>query len=202
MAKKIIVILLIIFVIPLQFGATVVRTSYEKTLKTLLAKLTKHPENTALRAEFKRVLSLHVFGQISSSVKRIQKNSHDVEAYLNAAKAYYMAGHQTEGLEILNDGVSNNPNSVALWMSIGWFELEAKRPLEALSVFREVIRIDDKNAAAHHHIAFLLAQPEESQIFDLTQALQHAKMAVEIDPENLEFASTLAQIHKQLQTMP
>lgn len=160
--------------------------------------LNLHPDSTALRSSFKKTFALHIYQQVSGGYRRISANKHDVEAYVNVARTYGMIGDNFRAMEILTQGTLENPESVPLWMLIGYLELQEKREAEALSVFREIIRLDNKNGRAHHSAADLLVRAKDGRLHDLPSALHHAELACVLEPNNAEFIDTLAEVRFQM----
>jgi tetratricopeptide (TPR) repeat protein len=171
---------------------------YETSINILLNALSKNPANESLVATFKQTFTLHLYSQISAGFKNIALDSHDTGAYLSIAKSYGLMGDQTKAMETLLDGTIDNPNSVNLWTAIAAMELQANREAEALSIFKEIIRIDLKNSNAHNNIAHILAQSTDPKIHNLRKALSYAEEANALEPDNPNFIDTLAGIKFQL----
>jgi Flp pilus assembly protein TadD len=171
---------------------------YDSSLELLMEALSNQPDNLALRSAFKKTFALHVYRQMSLGYKRISDNKHDVEAYLSVARTYGLIGDNFRSLEVLTEGAIENPDSASLWMLIGYMELQEKREAEALSVYKEVLRIDAKNGRAHNSTADLLLRAQDERVRDLKLALHHAEEAVLLEPNNPIFIDTLAQVRFQM----
>ena len=171
---------------------------YETSINILLNALSKHPNSESLIITFKQTFSLHLYSQISSGFKRVALNKHDTDAYLSIARSYSLIGDPIKAMETLMDGVIDNPDSINLWMTIGAMELQAQRDTEALSIFKEIIRIDVKNANAYNNIAYILARSKDNRIHNLKNALSYAQEAISFEPNNPNFIDTLAEIKFQL----
>src|SRR5262249_20262030 len=135
-------------------------------------------------------------GEIKDSKEVLDQDPSEAAAYLRLAKAQQMTADESQAMETLLDGIAENPGSVELWMMIGSIEAEAKRDKEAISIYSEVIRLDEANGQAQNNIALLLAKSRMTQ--DLRLAARHALNAVLLQPENPEFLDTLASVRFEL----
>ena len=171
---------------------------YETSINILLSALSKNPNSESLIVTFKQTFTLHIYNQILDGFKSIALNPHDTNAYLLIARSYGLMGDPTKAMETLLDGTIDNPDSVNLWTAIGAMELQANRDTEALSVFKEIIRIDLKNGNAHNNIAYILAESNDQRIHNLKNALAYAEEANSLEPNNANFIDTLAGIKFQL----
>lgn len=170
---------------------------YERSLDLLLREFQKNPNNISLKTSLNKTFALYLYDQVSKNKKRIDVNIHDVQAYLNLARAYATGGDYFRAMEVLTNGFMENPNSTSLLVGIGTLELKEKRENEAFSIFRKVLELDEQNAPAHNNIGFLLSRKENEARYNLTEALHHAKKAVALEPTNPNFLDTLADIQFQ-----
>ncbi len=171
---------------------------YETSINVLLHALSLHPNSKSIIIAFKQTFTLHLYNQVSTNFKRLALDKHDTEAYLAIARSYNLMGDPTKAMETLLDGVIDNPNFVHLWTTIAAMELQAHREVEALSVFKEIIRIDLKNGTAHNNIAYILAYSRDERIHNLKSALYYAQEAISLEPSNPNYLDTLAVIKFQL----
>lgn len=167
---------------------------YKDSLNLLLGIAAEQPEDNSLKELLKKTFVLHIQYQILDGYKKIETNSHDEDAYLEVSNAYDMIQDQFRSMEILTNGVIENPKSVKLWLAVGMLEMQRKHDAEALSVFREVLRLDNTSAHAYNDIAFLHSRSEDKRLLDLKSALGFAEKAVSLDPKNANFLDTLAEI--------
>ncbi|MDA0712923.1 MAG: hypothetical protein O2897_02935 [bacterium] len=172
--------------------------NYEASVALLLNALAAHPNDNNLTALFKRTFSMHIYNQISSGYKQIKLNPRNTEAYLIIARSFGFIGDETKALEILLEGTCANPESTELWIAIGNIELKASRDAEALSVFNEALLFDSQNSNAHNNIAYIQTHSADKRLINLDQALKHAIIATNLEPDNSNFLDTLAEIKFQL----
>jgi Flp pilus assembly protein TadD len=166
----------------------------EKTLESLISAIDEQPDNSVLRNLLKKTFVMHIQEQISEGYDRIANNKHDTEGYLAVSRAYNLVGDRFRSLEVLTVGVMENPESVKLWLTLGLIELDAKRDAEALSVFKEVLHLDPKNAHAFNNIAFIESRSDDPRLIDIPEAYADAQQAVKLEPSNANFLDTLAEI--------
>jgi tetratricopeptide (TPR) repeat protein len=167
----------------------------DDALDRLVSALHDDPSNDMLRSLFEKARDAQLNARISSGFERISSNKHDIDAYLSVAIALSLESYPAGALEVLTNGVIENPNSVPLWLNIGVIELIRRRPAEALSVFREVMRLDPKNTNAMNNIAFVESSSNDPRLKNMQEALAFAEQAVKLEPSNANFIDTLADIH-------
>jgi len=174
------------------------KQDFDASLDLLLGAFQNGEEDPALRKLFRTTLILKIQYQVSEGYRRIRIDKSDVDAYLLLSRTFTYTGDNSRALEILSDGTTENPKSVELWMALALTELQLDRDAEALSVFREVVSLDSFNVDAHHSMAFLMSQSDDKRILNLSSALIHAKISVDLQPQNPDFLDTLATVHHQL----
>ena len=117
---------------------------YVAALKVLNLGLGYHPKSESITAEFQKDAELYIVHEISSGYQKINKNPHDIRAYIKVSNAFRMAGQQVKAMEVLTDGVVANPGSSILWRAIGNLEKKSGRPNEAASAFKEADRLQTR----------------------------------------------------------
>lgn len=115
---------------------------YSSALKILDLGLVKYPESTTLLDEFRKISELYIVHEISRGYQRIDKNPHDVEAYIRVSDAFWLAGQNLKALEVLTEGTFENPGATSLWVAIGNLEELSGRPSEAYAAFKEAKRYE------------------------------------------------------------
>lgn len=175
-------------------AAEQVLSEEDAALNELALAVEKDPGNETLKSLLESAQVSALRAKIEKGVQRILANKHDIEGYLTAASAFMMARYPSSAMEILTQGVTENPGSALLWMNLGMVELAQNRYAEALSVFREALRIEPNNPHALNNIAFVTSSAVDKRLLDLKEAFAYATRAVEIDPNNPNYIDTLADV--------
>lgn len=170
------------------------KKDYKASLDLLMGAVNEQPDNNILRDLLRKTFVLHLQSEVANGYQRVSANKHDVEAYLNVAKAFNLVDDHFRSMEVLTSGAIENPKSVRLWLAIGLQELDQRRDAEAASVFREVLRLDEKSGAAHNDLAFIESRSRNPRLLNLSDALHHAQTAVSLEPTNPNYIDTLAEI--------
>ncbi|MEI6806449.1 MAG: hypothetical protein WCK49_08095 [Myxococcaceae bacterium] len=113
---------------------------YVAALTILDQGLLLYPSSELLIAAFRKNSELYIVHEISTGYQQIDKNSHDVKAYVRVSEAFSLAGERLKALEVLTEGTFENPKSSVLWSAIGKLEQTAGRLAEANSAFEEAKR--------------------------------------------------------------
>lgn len=183
------------------------KKEHQKAIELLLSALDKQKEDSFLRTLLVQTFDLFLEEEIRQGQKDIKKNKRDGSAYNRVAGALELLGDNFRAMEVLLNGLGQNQKAVELWMKVARLELKANRNLEALDVFREVIRLDRKNSDAYNNAAYILARYENCEVKDLKEAEKLAERACKLDPKNPSYIDTLAEVHfrrghqKQAQTL-
>ncbi len=118
---------------------------YAAALKILNLGLTQYPKSAVLIAEFKKDSELYILHEISQGYQSIDKNIHDVSAYIRVSNAWFLANETFKAFEVLLDGTAENQTSASLWVAIGNLEELSGRPAEAHAAFEEAKRYESVN---------------------------------------------------------
>lgn len=110
---------------------------YVDALRMLNRALSADPNDPVLTEEFKKYAQLYIVHEISTGYQRIDKNPHDIDAYLLISNAFWMSGNSTKAQEVLLEATRQNPRSAKLWGAIGNLEDLSGRPNEAWSAYQE-----------------------------------------------------------------
>jgi len=168
---------------------------HQEALDLLLAAIDKHKDDSLLRAMLTQTFDLFLEDEVRIGQEEIKVNKYKVGAYTRVAGALELMGDNFRAMEVLINGVSLNPNAAELWMKVGKLEHKGKRDLEALDVFKEVIRLEPSSSDAYNNAAFVLAQTNKCSEDDLKEAAVFAQKARNLDPNNPEYMDTLAEVH-------
>ncbi len=168
---------------------------HQEAVDLLMAAMEKNQEDSLLRTLLVQTFEMFLDDEIRFGQQDIQENKNNIGAYLRVAGALELMGDNFRAMETLINGVSLNPNASALWMKVGKLEHKAKRDLEALDIFKEVIRLDPKSSDAYNNVAFILAQSTNCNAEDLKLAETYAEKARKLDPKNPEYLDTLAEVN-------
>lgn len=114
---------------------------YVSALRVLNMALVYHPRNEVILNEFRKDSELYFLHEISSGYHRIQKDIHDVKAYIRISNAFWKMGQRSKALEVLTDAILDNANSAVLWHAIGNLENKSGRLNEAASAFQEAAHL-------------------------------------------------------------
>lgn len=168
---------------------------YQKAIDLLLKAVERQKGDPILRTLLVENFDLFLADEIKRGQENIRHHPNDPHAYLSVSGALELLGDNFHAMEILLQGVSHKPTA-ELWMRIAGLEEKAGRKLEALDVFREVIRLDKKNSLARNNAAFIIAmQAKSKDDHRLKEALKLAKQALKLDPKNPQYIDTLAEVY-------
>jgi tetratricopeptide (TPR) repeat protein len=170
------------------------KAKYADSLELLFKAKQIDPKNSVLKSLLERTFMLHVQSEIVNGNERIGRDKHDVGGYLAISRAFYLMNEPLRAMEALTLGVGENPKAIVLWLNIGTMELAQKRDAEAVSVFKEIIRLDEKNAIALNNIAFVESTSKDKRLINMQEAFAYSQKSVDIDPKNANYLETLAQI--------
>ncbi len=167
---------------------------HKQAIDLLSVAIKNDKENALLRTLLMQTFDLFLESEIKLGQEQIAKDATNVDAYLRVSSGLDLAGDRFNAAGILLRGIFANETSASLWMAIAKMELKSGRNNEALDVFREVIRLDDKNPDALNNAAFLLSTRVGCDDQDLLQAERYAKNARDLDPTNAQYIDTLAEV--------
>jgi tetratricopeptide (TPR) repeat protein len=170
------------------------KQDHQQAIELLLRSVDKEPEDSMLRALLLQTFDLFLEQEVQQGQKDIVKNRANIKAYNRVAGALELLGDNFRAMEMLLNGLQIKPKETDLWMKIARLELKAHREMEALDIFKEVIRLDKKNGDAYNNAAFILTQFSESTDKDLKLAEQYASVAHKLHPKNAEYLDTLAEV--------
>lgn len=170
------------------------KKEHQQAIDLLLKAVENQKEDSLIRTLLVQTFDLFLSDEIERGQERIKNNRHDQNAYLSVAGALELLGDNFRAMEILLNGIAHKP-SPELWMRVAGLELKAGRNLEALDVFLEVTRIDNKNSLAHNNAAFILAETSAKDDQGMKQAEKLAKRALKLEPKNPQYFDTLAEVY-------
>lgn len=113
-----------------------------------------------------------------------------VAAQAGKAEALERLGRPEMALAALQRAIDAAPTHADLQIRRGLLYEQLKKPDNAEAAYREAIRLDEKSAAGHNNLAYLLG----SRGIKLDEALSHAKRALLLDPSAAMF-DTLGSVH-------
>ncbi|MES2504318.1 MAG: hypothetical protein V4534_05510 [Myxococcota bacterium] len=115
-------------------------SKYLAALEVLDAGMELYPKDEQISEEFKKNTQLYVVHQIAVYYARLEKDPHDIEAYVSLANLFLLMNDRFEALRVLTEGTFVNQTSGALWQEIAKVEIISGRSLEAQSALREAQR--------------------------------------------------------------
>lgn len=167
---------------------------HQEAVDLLMAAMEKKQDDSLLRTLLVQTFELFLEDEIRFGQQDIQADRHNVSAYARVASALELMGDNFRAMEILVNGVSLNPKAPELWMKVGKLEHKAGRSNEALDVFKEVIRLDNKASDAYNNVAYIISQQKIATNDELNLAESYALRARKLNPDNPEYIDTLAEI--------
>jgi len=170
------------------------QNEHQKAIELLLTTVNKQKEDTILRTLLVETFDLFLEDEIKVGQVAIKKNPKIVSNYYRVAGALELLSDNFHAMEVLLTALQYHPDVPELWMKIARLELAADRNLEALDVFKEVIRLDQRNSDAYNNAAYILAKADRANDRDLNEAEELAKSACKLDPKNPEYIDTLAEV--------
>jgi len=165
----------------------------EKAILFLLDRLREKPNNPNLKRLLGKISREQIIRDIALNLEILESDSRNVEAYLSIASAYDALGDTYSAFDILLSGIKISPNATELWMMMVKLEYENDRLNEAITLLKEVIRIDNKHSDANNNLAHMLITNDLKK--DDIQALDYAKKAILLEPINANFLDTLASVY-------
>lgn len=171
---------------------------YQASLEILSKANDKAPNDRRIQDLFRQTFILYVQKEAAEGTALIQKDPKSDEGYAKLAKAYEMIDDHFKAKQVLLSGVMEIPQSSYLWLMMGICELSQAHEYDALAIFRHVLEFDAKNGFANNNIAYVLSRTDNPKILNLPKALQHARLALQDQPNNPNFLDTLAGIQFQM----
>lgn len=170
------------------------KQQHDKALMILVNALAHEPDDSLLRSILLQQFDLFLEEEVRHAEFKIQENPHHISSYQRMSESLDLLGDRSRAMEVLLIGISKNIAAYELWMSIATLELKAGRAMEALDVFKEVIRLNPRYADAYNNAAYILSHQENYHKRDLTKAEAWAHKAISLDPKNAHYFDTLAEI--------
>lgn len=164
-------------------------------LLALAEGLKRAPEDEDLQQFFAAAMAIRLQQDLEEGLLRMRADPTDVDAYVMVARVFQMAQDFRGALEILAEGVQANPDSATLWMRIGIAELSLGREAEALAAYKRAMAVDKKAGVALNNSAYLMVTARDPSLRDAAEALELARRALALEPTNVAFMDTLAEIH-------
>src|SRR5262249_22640189 len=90
-----------------------------------------------------------------------------------------------------------NPKNALAHRNLGLALGDQKKLDEAIAYFHKAIELDPKYAPAHNDLSWLLATCPEAKFRDAKRAVELAKRAVELEPQDGDYWNTLGVAHYQ-----
>ncbi|MEW5852704.1 MAG: tetratricopeptide repeat protein [Myxococcota bacterium] len=171
------------------------RNDLDATLHVLSEGLKHNPQDEELRKFFTAAMALRMQRDLEDGQARIAENARDVQAYLQVARVYQLGHDYDAAYEVLHTGVTENPDSGALWSQLGTVELFRSNEREALQAWRKAITLDRTQGTALNNCAYLLVTAKDEQLRNRDEALVLVHRALDLEPQNTSYLDTLAEVH-------
>jgi predicted Zn-dependent protease len=115
-------------------------------------------------------------------------------AQVGLATAYKENGDLAKAQQTLEALLGKNPHDPEQQEELGEIYLERKLYPQAIERFREALRLQPNFAVSHNNLAWVYATSEDPRYRNPTQALEHARRAVELSNwREPSFVDTLAE---------
>ena len=102
--------------------------------------------------------------------------------YVNASLVYNRLGDNDTAAARLKQAIAIDPNNTAAHLNLALLYGEMGQNQKAINHFKTTLKLDSQSAVAAFNLSVLLAED------DLPQALQWAKKAAELEPDNAKYA--------------
>jgi tetratricopeptide (TPR) repeat protein/serine/threonine protein kinase len=143
--------------------------------------------------------ALHRKNQLKESIaeygKAIALDPKFTLAWNNRGLAYQQLGQWDQALADYTKITELEPMSASAWQQRGGAQLQRGHTGEAIADFTRAIGLDPKNASRHNGLAWLLATHPNPKARDPRQAVNWAKKATELVPEDGDYWNTLGVAH-------
>jgi tetratricopeptide (TPR) repeat protein len=162
-------------------------------IQVLRRHATLHPDSVATQLVL--AASLLESGQydeartILTKSKVLEPKSVDVDLML--ARVDVDQGKLVDARQRLRDVVSSNPQNISALLMLGMIEESTQQTGEAAEQYRRIVSLDKRNIIALNNLAGALAR-DPAQV---DEALQYARNAKELAPENTAVCDTLGWIY-------
>lgn len=151
-----------------------------------------------------------------------QENPGDVALMQAEADMYYQMGDMQKYREIMEEVVEQNPDDATLYYNLGVSSAELGENDRAIDYYKRAIELDPSMHNARINIAYVILSQEEPLVEEMNSlgmskadqekyeelsqqrqgiyedALPHLEKVLENDPDNIEAARTIMNIHYQL----
>ncbi len=184
------------------FARTVLAGAYrqmgelERALTHLKRAAEDDPNNETVRLSIAGVhLSLREYEQAEQHVQRaLEIEPAAAQAYIVRGQIAQAKGDEEEALRLFQKAIEMDPGSAGppAYNQIGFLHLYARRLDEARDAFRNAIRIDSLNGAAHDGLANILQMEGKVE-----EAIAELQIALRFDPNQPRALSTLASLISQ-----
>jgi tetratricopeptide (TPR) repeat protein len=123
--------------------------------------------------------------------RSIELDPSSAGSYARLAQLYRDAGRIDEAITSYERVVELHPDVATTHMILGTLYESADRPDAAKSSYENAVRLDAKQVIARNNLAWLLAEPDDASDEALDRALELAREARELLPEDPSVADTL-----------
>ncbi|MDQ3585889.1 MAG: tetratricopeptide repeat protein [Pyrinomonadaceae bacterium] len=132
----------------------------------------------------------------AEATAKLSANANDAGALNARALSRIHLGRYAEAHQDLQRAVALQPASADYRANLSHLLWKLGRPVEAVSAARAALHIDDKNFTAHYQLGrFLLLGGDAKQLSD---AAQHLRRALELDPRRSEVRFDLLTVYRAL----
>jgi tetratricopeptide (TPR) repeat protein len=132
----------------------------------------------------------------ADATARLASNPKDTEALNARALARMRLGRYQEAYDDLRQAVASEPTRAEYQANLGYALWRLGRAVEAVEAERTAIKLDDKNYTAHYQLGrFLIRLGDQKQ---LTEAADHLRRALEINPRQYETRFELVAAYRSL----
>ena len=119
----------------------------------------------------------------------------DFQAYGNRAFCYFNLGQLDDSIADCRQALRLRPDHALSHYNLGHALWHKGRPDEAIAACREAVRLAPDYAEAYNNLAWFLANCPDPKVCDPAQAVELARKAVELAPQNSGNRNTLGVAH-------
>lgn len=126
----------------------------------------------------------------------LRLNPRSLQAALGLASIYQSQGKPAESQKLIETALGKDPQSAGAQAELADLANAQKLYPQAIGHYQQALRLDPRLAVAHNNLAWLYATCDDPKFRNAAEALEHAKLAVELTEwRQPEFIDTLAEAY-------
>ena len=120
------------------------------------------------------------------------------EAAASLANVLVLSGQGEKGVVEVEQQLTNPPRTLGAYLLLGSLHEGLKQPQKAIAVYERAVQDHPENWIVNNNLAYLLTEQGPSPA-DLAKALELAKKAQRLDPENFAVLDTIGWIYYKME---